>query len=269
MRPRSKLTFFAAAAIAAMVLLAGCVTASVEQLRRGEAPIAAKESVVILSRGNKTGVQAEESFLECFNGAFTERMGGVDIYPQQQFIDSLYPWFEPARAPEDVASFAELLRDPQMQEALDITGVRYMIWVDGHTQESQPEGGISCGATPGFAGCLGVTWWDRESAYEAQVWDLRQMRTTGLVSSEASGTSYIPALIVPLPLLARTQGPACQGLADQVGALFSPGTNPEAPDDDDIEKSPSTVATIDQPQGEKEDSIGPSANSPAPATPAE
>ena len=31
-----------------------------------------------------------------------------------------------------------------------------------------------------------------------------------------SGTSFLPAVVVPIPLLARTQAKACKGLSDQL-----------------------------------------------------
>lgn len=59
-------------------------------------------------------------------------------------------------------------------------------------------------------------WWEKDSSYEASIWDLKRARSVGLISAEASGTSYLPAIIVPIPLIARTQAAACDGLAEQL-----------------------------------------------------
>jgi len=48
------------------------------------------------------------------------------------------------------------------------------------------------------------------------VWDLRELESSGTVSADVSGTSFMPALVIPLPLIARTQARACKTLADQL-----------------------------------------------------
>ena len=40
------------------------------------------------------------------------------------------------------------------------------------------------------------------------------------VSADVSGTSYLPALVIPIPLIARTQAKACKGLAEQLQAFI-------------------------------------------------
>ena len=42
----------------------------------------------------------------------------------------------------------------------------------------------------------------------------------GRVSTDASGTSYMPALIVPVPIIARVQMQACGGMANQLKQFF-------------------------------------------------
>ena len=42
----------------------------------------------------------------------------------------------------------------------------------------------------------------------------------GTVTADVSGTSFLPALVVPIPLIARTQTAACKGLAQQLRAFI-------------------------------------------------
>ena len=81
-------------------------------------------------------------------------------------------------------------------------------------------GSISCAIGPGGAGCVGFGAWEDDSTYEASVWDVQRMQPVALLSAEAEGTSYMPALVVPIPLIARVQASACDGLADQLQTLF-------------------------------------------------
>ena len=46
--------------------------------------------------------------------------------------------------------------------------------------------------------------------------DLDGLEDAGTVSADVSGTSFLPAIIVPVPLIARTQAKACKALADQL-----------------------------------------------------
>ena len=42
------------------------------------------------------------------------------------------------------------------------------------------------------------------------------------ISTESAGTSYMPAVIVPVPIIARVRAAACEGLSAQLKKLFSP-----------------------------------------------
>jgi hypothetical protein len=42
-----------------------------------------------------------------------------------------------------------------------------------------------------------------------------------MVSADVSGTSYMPAFVVPIPLIARTQSAACSGLARQLSLFLA------------------------------------------------
>ena len=60
-------------------------------------------------------------------------------------------------------------------------------------------------AGPGGGGCFGLAWWENDSSYEAAIWDIRDGKSAGAVSADVKGTSVIPAVIVPVPLIfART-----------------------------------------------------------------
>ena len=52
--------------------------------------------------------------------------------------------------------------------------------------------------SPG-GGCFGLSW--ARDFYEASIWDLQTHENIGRVSTDASGTSYMPALIVPVPIM--------------------------------------------------------------------
>ncbi len=204
-------------AIAAQaLLLGGCVTSQVEELRQAQTDMAAFESVVILGRQHDSGLQAEETFTNCVSEALAAGDTPLRVYPDEAFVDGLFPWFEPGTAPLKIEAMAQLLQKPNIAEKIAESHVRYLIWIDGATQRTGDGGSLACAASPGGGGCIGFLWWENNSAYEASIWDLKHAQSAGLISAEASGNSYLPALIIPIPLIARTHAAACDGLAQQL-----------------------------------------------------
>ena len=128
----------------------------------------------------------------------------------------MFPWFEPRIAPIATTDLPELLSQPLMAKRLEEIGLRYLIWVDGSTQRTEESGSMSCTITPGGAGCFGFLTWEHDSAYEASVWDVRNGRPVGKVSSDANGTSFMPAVVVPIPFIARVRAHACSSMANQL-----------------------------------------------------
>ncbi len=80
---------------------------------------------------------------------------------------------------------------------------------------------MTCTISPCGGGCFGFVSWARDSSYEASIWDLQTHENIGRVSTDASGTSYMPALIVPVPIIARVQTQACGGMANLLKQFFA------------------------------------------------
>jgi hypothetical protein len=91
-----------------------------------------------------------------------------------------------------------------------------VVWLDGDTRKTDGGGSIACGAGPGGAGCLGFGWWEKESDYIANIWDLKETRSVGTVTTNVTGTSALVGAIVPLPFIARVQHTACNRMAMQL-----------------------------------------------------
>ena len=117
-----------------------------------------------------------------------------------------------------------MLARPGVTEAVAKTGVRYLVWLDGGTRKTDGGGSLACGAAPGAAGCIGFGWWEKQSKYEAVVWDLKQAKSVGTVDTDVTGTSAIVGLLVPLPFIARVQGTACNRMGEQLRSFFHNGT---------------------------------------------
>lgn len=211
---------FGAVGLALIVLLSACATARIEQAKHLHTRIFDGEAVVVLPRRQHGGRGAEQSFMECLNGTLTRGDSSMQLYPEQAFVDELFPWFEPRTAPATPEALLSVLNQPGVAQKLEDARVRYLVWVDGNTEEVDRGGTLSCAVGPGGGGCLGFMWWEKDSSYEAVIWDLKQGESVGSISTDVSGTSYLPALIIPVPLLARTEAAACKGLAQQLKELM-------------------------------------------------
>lgn len=217
------------AALILALALAGpaCMTTRVEESKNAATGLASGESVVILATSYHKGKATEGDFIECVNAEAQRGDRAVRVYSGSEFTDALFPWFEPRMMPQTPEALPELLSRPGVSERIEQRGIRYIVWVNGATEQTSGGGSMSCAVGPGGGGCFGLTWWEDEASYDAAVWDLRQKLDTGKVSADAHGTSMIPALIIPLPFIARTQTAACKSLAGQL-QQFITSTAPSA-----------------------------------------
>jgi hypothetical protein len=154
----------AAAGTALLALFAsGCMTSKVDETRQVASPILADESIVLLKKPQLEGVGTEEGFLDCVQ----EKLGGELIHPEagqdaakstartpfkiygeQEFTDALFPWFEPSTAPANAEGLRFLLQRPGVMPRLQQIGVRYVVWIDGNTQQTDSGGSVACAVGP-------------------------------------------------------------------------------------------------------------------------
>jgi len=181
------------------------------------------ESVVIISNSYHSGNQTEHDFIQCVNKSLSKKQNNFNLIQTEFFQNMLYPWLEPRTAPQTPDDLPELLSRDLVQETIETHSVKYLINISGETKTNSSSGALSCAAGPGGGGCFGLAWWDDTSSYSASVWDIAQQSSIGSVSATVSGTSVIPALIIPIPIIARTKSSACDGLVTQLLNFFSTG----------------------------------------------
>ena len=196
--------------------LSACVTSRMENVRQEATGIAEGEGVVIMAKSYHLGNETEANFIACIGDSIGRGATGLRVIPNREFVDSLFPWFEPRTAPAETKGLPALMARPGVADMIRQKGVRYIIWLDGDTDKVAGGGSMSCAAGPGGGGCFGFAWWQKDADYDATVWDLTGLEDAGTVTADVSGTSFLPAIVIPIPLIARTQAKACKGLADQL-----------------------------------------------------
>jgi hypothetical protein len=183
---------------------------------------------VVLAKPQIEGAGAEEDFMDCVGHGLSGGAKHIEVTDNNEFVDKMFPWFEPSTAPGKPEAMAALLARPGVAEQVTESGVRYVVWLDGSTRKVDGGGSLACGAAPGGAGCIGFGWWEKESAYEATIWDLKQGKSAGSVGTNVTGTSAIVGAIVPLPFIARVQATACNRMSRQLRSFFE-GTDGQTP----------------------------------------
>tara|TARA_Y100000814_G_scaffold114836_1_gene81699 strand:- start:1784 stop:2437 length:654 start_codon:yes stop_codon:yes gene_type:complete len=204
-----------------IITAVGCSTTRIDEEVNTAFTISGDESIVLLSNSYHTGNQTELDFMDCLNNSILKKQDTFEIIPTKQFQNLFYPWFEPSTAPQSIEDLPKILGNELIKEKLSVMKIKYLIKITGETKTNASSGALSCAAGPGGGGCFGFAWWDDTSAYNASVWDLSQETSVGNVSANVTGTSMIPAIIIPIPILARTQSNACDGLSDQIVNFFS------------------------------------------------
>ena len=196
-------------------------TAAMLSLFAGLAPAGAiadeeAESLVLLRTSYLAGNRTEEEFVRCVSKKIRSGKKRARVIEERKFVDDLYPWLEPRTMPSESEDLSDFMGRPGVDEAIRRKGVRYMVWLSGQTMREGSGGSLSCAAGPGGAGCFGLAWWQNNSEYSASVWDMSDQSDRGEMKAKVRGTSVIPALVIPIPIIARTREKACDSLAGQL-----------------------------------------------------
>jgi len=209
----------------ALILLTvqGCTSVTIDEYHASQdVGITHGERVVVLGRRHSSDYETEPDLVSCIGDVLDDQNDVIEVIPEREFVDALYPWFEPRTAPMRVKDMNRLLSREDIAKTINSYNIRYIIWVDGNTETTSSSGSIGCSIGAGGAGCFGFGTWDKESDYEASVWDYQELENIGQISADASGTSYMPAIVVPIPIIAQVQKNACKAMGLQLRNFLNP-----------------------------------------------
>jgi len=213
-------------ALMALCGLSACTTINVDQVRlEKNVELNEGDAMVILGRHQSAEFETEHSLVSCIGGRLKRATNEIRIIPEEDFVNEFYPWFEARTAPLHPEKLRKVLDQPQVAAKIKALQIRYFVWVEGSTERTGSSGSMTCSIGPGGGGCFGFGTWEDTSDYETTIWDLDSFKEVGRVSTEAVGTSYMPAFVVPIPLLAQVQGDACQGMGKQLVKFFNDDPN--------------------------------------------
>lgn len=199
------------------VVLSGCGSTGVEPSNVAEIAVNnTNPSIVVLGRRHIGHNETEVDYISCIGENVAERAPNLNVIPEQQFINAMYPHFEESTAPLNITQFANMAQEPAIAKKINNLNLQYVVWIDGKTEKVDQSGSVSCAVGPGGGGCFGFAKWDEEADYQANIWDIDSLSLSDNISTERSGTSYLPAIIVPIPLLANVKDTACNDMARRI-----------------------------------------------------
>jgi hypothetical protein len=202
---------------AVIAMTSACVTSTVDQMVFNEPTEGIGDStVVILGRRHASDYDTEPDFIECVGDNIASRDKSIEVIGELQFLNELYPWFEPRTAPLHAEDLHRLLLQEPVARKMAELKTEYMIWIDGSTVRTDSAGSMTCAIGPGGGGCFGFGTWGNDANYEATIWDFTDQAEVGRINTSASGQSYMPAVVIPIPIIAPVQGTACDGISDQL-----------------------------------------------------
>lgn len=205
-------------------LLSGCTTVTIDQSRvvdTRSSALSVGKSVVVVGRRSGSEYETEPDLINCIGKVLNDGQSAVKVIPENTFVDKLYPWFEPRTAPAKVNDLFRLLEYQELSKAIEDFDVQYLVWVDGSTQTTSKSGQITCSLGITGISCFGFGTWDKKADYEATIWDYNKRKMVGKINGSADGTSYMPAIVIPIPIIAPVQSDVCKAIGTQLRDFFS------------------------------------------------
>lgn len=207
--------------LASSILGACASTTTIDDYRPTTEPIEIQsdERVAVLGRRDAGHYETDTSFIDCLGN----QLNGMhfDVVPEHEFIDALYPWFEPRTAPKGIKRLKRLMADEAVKQKVLQEGIRYLVWLDGEVESAGHTGTMSCGLGPSGGGCFGYASWDKNVFFEAVVWDLADLTEEARIRVDSEGTSYVIGIVAPIPLISPVKSQACDGMGAKLRSYFS------------------------------------------------
>ena len=202
----------------------GCVSTKIEGHMNTNADTAQQGKVTVLAHSYASGNATEKKFIKCITKRLHSSLPQESYMDSQQFVDEMYPWFEPKRAPIDIVELRRLLEKPIVAAKIEEVNIRYIVLLAGHTQDVKQRECGACAVTPILVGLPGFGSFKKQSNYVAQIWDLKKQETVVDLNARGSGTTYmtiVPVYVLPILMGGNIRTASCKQLTEQLNIFFT------------------------------------------------
>lgn len=174
-------------------------------------------------------IKDEDRILNCVRNEIVRIRPRQPVVTFEQFRRTAFPDLQRESVPQHPEYFAVLLDSMKFHEAIAPLNLRYVVFVGGVVETSEPWGDVICGGGYGGAGCFGYVEWGKSSRMAATVFDLKKKQTAYQVQASASGKAWVAIfLVLPIGLPSYPSDKACKDIGVRVGRLLG---NIEIPKD--------------------------------------
>jgi hypothetical protein len=201
--------------VATVLMLGGCTQVRVQSLRDMPTLIGAHDAVAIVVSGKITDLAAAAE--GCVNKALKEAFPALRIVSSDDFYRIALPDAD-ASVRADVSVL--LKEDPAFRERIAPLGLRYLVLVEGGTQQ---QGEPFIGGEGAGLGAITAFGWSgkRQSSLVAWIFEVKEYQRAGYVSAEATGYPFwtcigMGPLCIPLGAAAFTESGACAKVGEGV-----------------------------------------------------
>jgi hypothetical protein len=219
------------AGLVSVVLLAsGCTTSQIDFVRKTDTMIDARERVAILL---STGSPLERDAVACIVEALRKAKSGVRIMTPDEFRRSIFYYGYPENPYERKKYFNLLANEPVLRERITGMDLRYVISLDGGTEQQSGDPFFGGGGGSGGGITVFGTTWKRQSWLEASIFDLKEVVESGTIQAYAEGRPWflcvgVGPLCLPVGAAAFTESTACADLGAAVANFLTGGNLPES-----------------------------------------
>jgi hypothetical protein len=206
----------------AAFLWAGCTRAQVQATRQIPTRIETHEAVAIGVSPETTDLTSDA--VGCISKALKERFPNLRIVLPDEFHRTAFPDVALELAPCALIYLPLLLNDPAFRARIAPLGLRYLISVQGKTdQQANPFAG-GAGGGGGAVTVFGAVF-DRKSNLTASILDLQQGQS-GEVRASAEGKPWFACIgllimCAPIGAPAFTEAKACDEIGTAVAKFFA------------------------------------------------
>ncbi len=210
--------------IPVLLIHAGCVSTNVEGTMLTQKNTIEQGKVTVLSQSIAAGNETEKKFTKCVIKKIKAMLPQDSYLDNQEFINAMYPWFEPERFPSDIVQLRSILEKPLITEKINSLHVRYMVLLTGNTVDVNKKECGACSVAPLLVGMPGLATFDKQASYVIEIWDLKKQEA--IVDLNVGGTSTIympilPIVALPIPMGGDIQEASCKELGKQMQKFFT------------------------------------------------
>ncbi len=211
--------------LAVIIPLAGCATSP---QRPSEQAVSVPEDSLTLVFVREFSfdrriddIKDEARILDCVRDEITGLRPGQQIVSFDRFRRIAFPDLRRESVPRRPDFFAVMLDSAEFYENIAPLGLRYVAFVGGVTETSDPHGEGICVVSPGGGGCFAYWEWDQTSRIGATILDLKKAKTVDRLEARASGKAWFAIVgIFPLGVPSATGAVACRDLGTRIAQFL-------------------------------------------------